>query len=283
MIDSTNEPTQMKSSELPPEFGTLEDYTRQALRIALRCGEFLMRRELNPVSWRSLPLYIVPASWVPSEENLSVGGLCCAHFDVLFRPIIEKNSIWRGRGPCVTVNDKAIYELVAPRGNPVLHRASFKRKFVSVALHEIAHAIFNAPFRVVDDVSPETIEILESRQAAPFVSIPLRDNPTPWLQHDPLTFGRVLIHLAHRINESGLLDLEFDVDPSALYSKTLYGVSPLYDYAVAFGDEPERLKKIPLSLLGVFDPPDAATKLFADDVARWEARRSAITETPAQQ
>lgn len=240
---------------------TLDSYTGQAWSLCMQAGEQLLKHELNTFAGTPIPLYIVPVNLCPSEHGQTSAGMQHPYFDVLLRKVIERNFSWAGRGPCVVINNQGIYR-------DCKDRDSFLSEFCAVSLHEFGHLIQSAPFHLADAVPLSHIENLKKQLSEKHTG-PCDTTPEPWDHHN-LSYVRFCVHLVWRARRLAVFSFPIRLDD--VFCAEYYGLSAVEEYAAAFSDEPARLAKIPLSMLDVFDMPEAATRLFSDDCERWRAR-----------
>jgi hypothetical protein len=131
-------------------------------------------------------------------------------------------------------------------------------------VHELAHVAKTAP-TLLERVSPPPVLTAEQEREAAhkFVEACAGVQIPPWHGDHGDTFLRRAIHLMHRAVEAG-----YWLDPTDVYSD--YGVSPIYDYMAALGDEPERMMGWPMSRIEATAPPAAFCELWAADTTKWE-------------
>jgi hypothetical protein len=198
-------------------------------------------------------LYIILQSEISAEYGAAEG--CEAYtspcLDLYLREFISN---WRGRGPCLVLNDLALQADV--------HPDDWEGVVLTNTVHELAH-ILDRPtlYRERRDAEPDRLKFEalvladEVRQPRPTVA------PQPWAGHEA-SFIRIALHLRHRAREQGVLLLA-----SALCSGPRYGLSPASAYRAALGDEPTRLAHLAFREIAGIQPPTEFTTLWASDVA----------------
>jgi hypothetical protein len=85
----------------------------------------------------------------------------------------------------------------------------------------------------------------------------------PYAGHEA-RFIRAAVHLQHRASIAGVT-----VAPSRLCAGREYGLSSANQYRNALGDEPCRLAADSIRELLDRHPPEAFSRLWAEDAARW--------------
>lgn len=198
-------------------------------------------------------LYILRQSAISGEYGIAEG--CEAYtspcLDLYLREFIPS---WRGRGPCLVLNDLAMRADVHPE--------DWEGVVLTNTVHELAH-ILDRPtlYRERRDVEPDRLKFEalvladEVGQLRPTVA------PQPYAGHGA-SFIRIALHLRHRAREHGILLLA-----SALCGGPRYGLSPASAYRAALDDEPTRLAHLSFREIAGNEPPTEFKTLWAGDVA----------------
>lgn len=191
------------------------------------------------VAWRDLdglPIYFLAASRFAAEPS-ACHGYCHERLDLHLQRTIGRD--WRGRGPCVVVDDRAI---VADVGAGPEDAEFVEHAVRGVILHELAHALEQGwpdRLRCGEQVDPVRVQGERKR----LVAIAARPSSgrgngiaaREWLAHRPDRFVRVLCHLRRRAEL--LLGIRL---PEAWLSRRP-GVARLDWYQAALGSEVERM------------------------------------------
>ncbi len=198
-------------------------------------------------------LYIIRQSAISAEYGTAEG--CEAYtspcLDLYLREFILN---WRGRGPCLVLNDLAMQADVHPE--------DLEAVVIGNTLHELAHILDRpALYRERRDAEPDRLKfealVLADEVGQPRPTVA----PQPWAGHGA-SFIRIALHLRHRAREHGVLLLAND-----LCSGPRYGLSPASAYRAALGDEPDRLAHLKFPEIAGIEPPEPFTNLWASDVA----------------
>jgi hypothetical protein len=197
-----------------------------------------------------LPIYIVPQTLLPDE----LGGRSVCHgytasrLDLHLRDHIPG---YRGRGPCMVINDRHLRTAYDP--------ADFDYTFTATVLHELAH-ILQRPWLYNEPVTepPERIQ-LEAQQVADIVS---NEKPAglPFKGHGA-QFIRVALHLQYRAET-----LATWIAPYDLCAGCRYRLSHARRYQLALGDEPKRMARKAIAEIVASEAPPKFVQLWADDV-----------------
>ena len=216
-----------------------------------RCRS-IARRDLE-----GIPLYLVPQSNLPSE--CGSGDHCYAYttpsLDIYLAPHIPG---YRGRGPCMVVNDVGLAEDYD--GEDLTYRAHV------TVVHELAH-ILDRPALYEDrtGVDPNRLRF-EALVVANVGERPPREDIPLYFGHDH-SFIRIALHLCHRAKRAG-----FDVRPAAICAGHRYGLSHASLYAEALGDEPARCAEMSFRDIRSFRPPQAFSHLWTVDFIEYHQR-----------
>ena len=217
---------------------------------------------IAPDDFEGCPLYIVSQSALPGDiGGQSVcNGYTTPSLDLHLQEFIPD---YRGRGPCMVLNDLALRE-----------HPDADHKVVSTTMHELAHMLeWPTPYRPRPNVTVSKIEV-EAREIADAVSQPAGPLETycPWAGHG-INFTRLCLHLQYRADEVGE-----HVSPAQLCAGYRYGLSHAARYSIALADEPERLAGRPLRHLHDEPVTQEFKRLFLDDVDRWEASQPLVEQ-----
>ena len=198
-------------------------------------------------------LYIIRQSEISAEYGTAEG--CEAYtspcLDLYLREFIPN---WRGRGPCLVLNDLAMQADVHPE--------DLEAVVLGITIHELAH-ILDRPslYRTREATEPDHLK---------FEALVLADEvaqPRPTVAHQPYaghgaSFIRIALHLRHRARKQGVLLLAND-----LCAGPRYGLSSGTCYRAALDDEPAKMAHLTFREIAGIVPPKAFTNLWASDVA----------------
>jgi len=211
-----------------------------------------MCRTLAGRDLAGLPIYVVPQTLLPDElGGLSVcGGYTASRLDLHLRDHIPG---YRGRGPCMVINDNLIRAARA--------REDFDYYFCAAVLHELTHVLMRPwIYREPVTASPDAIR-REARQVARMVATETpEDGRLPFHGHGT-QFIRIALHLRHRAATWGAW-----FAPNDLCAGRRYGLSDARRYQVALGDEPARMAKMTIAQIVATEAPPEFAQLWADDV-----------------
>ena len=197
-------------------------------------------------------LYIIRQSEISAEYGTADG--CEAYtspcLDLYLREFIPS---WRGRGPCLVLNDVAMQADVHPE--------DWEGVVLTDTVHELAHILDQpALYRERRDAEPDRLKfealVLADEVGQPRPTVA----PQPWAGHGA-SFIRIALHLRHRAREYGVLLLASD-----LCGGPRYGLSPASAYRAALGDEPTQLADLTFREITGIQPPPEFTTLWASDV-----------------
>lgn len=212
-------------------------------------------RRVAPLDLGDGPLYIIAQSRLP--DNLGGKSICdgftAPNLDIYIRD--EIGPAWRGRGPCMVVNDE--------QGDPDCLETDIFR----IILHELAHIISRPVARCVATVADPMRLKFEalclgdavSREPSPEIVT------TPFQGHGP-RFIRAALHLRHRAELAGV--------PVPLYgycAGNRYGLSHPNRYRESLNDEPDRLAGGSIREILDFPYTEAFWRLWTADVAHWHS------------
>lgn len=232
---------QMADSGPPAERETVRDHIAQAERLC------------NAIAGRDLgqtPLYVVPQSSLPPACGTASRSYAYTS-PSLDLYLAEHIPDYRGRGPCMVVNDLAIAQ--------DYDAEDFDFIVPGFVVHELAH-ILDRPALFADrtGVDPALIRF-ESLVVAKADDLPPRTDVPEYFGHGP-TFIRVALHLRHRVELAGVR-----LSPAQLCAGRRYGLSHALQYHDALGDEPERMVDTQIRNILATPPPRAFSSLWCDD------------------
>jgi hypothetical protein len=199
-----------------------------------------------------LPLYIVRQSAIATA--FGAADACSAYttpsLDLYLADRIQN---YRGRGPCMVVNDLALLADVHPE--------DLENVTLGTIVHELAHILDRpALYDERRDVEPDRIQF-ESLVLAEAITRPRPTPQVPPYHGHGASFIRIALHLRHRAWQNGVHLLA-----NELCGGSRYGLSPGSAYKGALGDEPRRLAHLTFKQIAAIEPPAAFTQLWADDV-----------------
>lgn len=211
-------------------------------------------RRVAPDDLAGLTLYVVAQSAIRESfgEARATYGYTLSRLDLILRDQI--GHAWRGRGPCIVVNDLALAE---DFGDCVL------TNFLATALHELAHVFERGmTFDEMPELNPARL-IFEGLVVARAMDEPTpnTERPQRFLQHDD-RFLRAVLHLRHRANELGVhlsRDHILPADQPMLFS--------VGRYRVALDDELDRFDGLSIRTILSMAPPPPFARLWAEELA----------------
>lgn len=212
----------------------------------------------------NVPVYIVPQSTLPAELGRSsvCDGFTSPSLDLYVREFIPD---YRGRGPCMVINDLTLCEQTDP--------ADFEQAMLAVIIHELAHVLERPMLYRMRD---ETSDVVLAREAAAVVDV-ISSDPSdhelavPFLGHE-VRFIRVALHLRYRAATAGT-----DLPEATLCAGRDYGLSHACRYREALSDEPARLAEQSISAVLARPPPLAFTRLWESDRDLWFSEPIPVT------
>lgn len=205
------------------------------------------------------PLYVVRQSTLPADHyaGLHHYAFTTPSLDLYLREHIPD---YRGRGPCVVVNDVALAEDFDPLDWDYVVPAHL--------LHEAAH-ILDRPALVADRTGVDPNKLLfESLLIADATKRPPPADLPAYYGHEA-SFIRIVLHLCHRAERSGV-----SIAPAAICAGRRYGLSHASDYQDALGDEPIRGANMLFREIAAMDPPHEFVRLCRDDLVAYHQRFS---------
>jgi hypothetical protein len=216
-------------------------------------------RDLAGTDLGQLPLYIVPQSTLPPQ--CGSGNDCYGYFtpslDLYLRDHIPN---FRGRGPCMVINDVALREDYNDEDLDYVTHAC--------VLHELAH-ILDRPLVYPEpvNVDPQKL-IFEALVVAKATGRPARVEVPRYYGHE-VSFIRIALHLVHRAQQLGVA-----ISPAAVYASHRYGVSHISEYLDALGNEPTNFADRTIRQIVAEDPPRAFAELWNSDLVAYQQRFS---------
>jgi hypothetical protein len=225
-------------------------------------NEIIQRAErlCHAVAGRDLgdtPLYVVRQSTLPD------GQFAGRHHYALTTPSLDLylcDSIpgYRGRGPCMLINDLALVEDYDAEDLDFV--------VLGLVLHELAH-ILDRPALFEDRTGVDPNKLLfESLVVADATKRPVRSDLPAYYGHE-LWFIRIAVHLCHRASLDGV-----HIAPTAICGGLRYGLSHAGDYWEALGDEPRLGSGMLFRDIAATDPPLAFRTLWAHDLVTYHDR-----------
>lgn len=203
------------------------------------------------------PLYLVRQSTLPDGHFAGEHhyAFTTPSLDIYLRDYIPS---YRGRGPCMLLNDLALVEDYDP----------IDLDFVvpGLVLHELAH-ILNRPALYEDRTGVDPGKLLfESLVVADATKRPVRGDLLAYHGHDA-SFIRIAVHLCYRASLAG-----FRIAPTAICGGLRYGLSHASDYQEALGDEPVMCSAMLFREIAATEPPPAFRTLWATDFVAYHDR-----------
>lgn len=204
-----------------------------------------------------IPLYLVRQSILPPDCGSGDG--CYAYtlgsLDLYLRDHIPN---YRGRGPCVVVNDIALAEDVG--SEDLAYRTQ------STVLHELGHVLDRpAVYEDRTGVDPNKLKF-EALVVANATARPSREDIPLYHGHEA-GFIRIALHLCYRAQQAG-----FDAYHAAICAGYRYGLSHASCYLEALDDEPARCAGMLFRDIRSLEPPPAFSSLWCDDFIAYHQR-----------
>ena len=203
------------------------------------------------------PLYVVPQSSLPAEcgDGDYAYGYTTPSLDIYLASHIPD---YRGRGPCMVINDIGLAEDYEPVDIAYLTQAT--------VLHELAH-ILDRPMLFEDrsGVDPNKL-LFESLVVANATQLPSRADIPLYFGHGH-SFIRISLHLCHRAQQAGV-----HISTAAICAGHRYGLSHASFYAEALGDEPARCADMTFSQIMATKPPPAFSHRWRVDFIEYHDR-----------
>ena len=211
-----------------------------------------------------VPLYVATRSEIPTilggaMVKSGCGGAYHETLDLALQGHFLSCNVWRGRGPCLYIDDDSIFEH--------FHSEAIAREqFRAVAIHEVCHALAADEWPADMPDKKQHAEPLADGLAFwceifhPEKPKAPKYHPIPWAMHGP-RFIRACIHVVKRmIAQRDGLHLG-----STCVAGPYYGLSSHWSYADALADEPEQLAHLPIRSILATPPPVAFTALWEKD------------------
>ncbi|MCO6454784.1 MAG: hypothetical protein J5I93_05740 [Pirellulaceae bacterium] len=202
-----------------------------------------------------VPLYLLRQSILPAECGSGDGcyGYTLASLDLYLCDHIPG---YRGRGPCIVINDRALAEDF--NGEDLTYRTQ------AIALHEFGH-VLDRPAVYEDRPGVDSNKLkFEALIVAHVTAKPPREDILPYHGHEA-GFIRVCLHLCHRAKLVG-----FDISPGAICAGYTYCLSVAQRYQTALGDEPARCMGMLFRDILATKPPAAFTELWTNDFFQYQ-------------
>lgn len=216
-------------------------------------------RAVAPRDLGDVPLYVVPESALGEFGSGSTNcyGYTTSSLDLYLRPLLGKR--WQGRGPAMVINDALI-------AGDASDQQDLEIVLRSVVLHELAHVLDRGELyrdrpdldADVDKLTWEFAVVVNAVYEPSVTSTPTR---VPYLGHE-LGFIRMALHLGWRAEELG-----FEVSGYLVHGTAQYGLSHHCRYEIALGDEPERLRDLPLREIARRPAPKRLYEVWMGDVS----------------
>jgi len=203
------------------------------------------------------PLYVVPQSSLPPECGSAdyAYGYTTPSLDIYLAPHIPD---YRGRGPCMVINDIGLAEDYEP--------ADIEYVTQACVLHELAH-ILDRPALFEDRSGVDRNKLLfESLVVANVTQQPSRKDIPLYFGHGR-SFIRIALHLCHRAEQAGVR-----VSSAAICAGHRYGLSHATFYGEALGDEPARSVEMTFRDILATKPPHAFSQLWTVDFIAYHQR-----------
>ncbi|MCE9556750.1 MAG: hypothetical protein K8T91_25655 [Planctomycetes bacterium] len=204
---------------------------------------------------RQAPLYLITAP--PDYPRGCYGAFHMRRPDAAIREALILSGQWEGPGNII-----------------VLGRDFQGEELTGILAHEGAHCLPFCPFDF-DDRAPTKAEAeREAEAVAAWASSPPVSGP-PWEHSHGLQFVRRVLHLHYRAERSGVsVPL-----PTLHCAGPHYGLSGLWKYKRALGNEPERFMGATFGEIEATAVPSDFQLLFDSDLAAWnktEAKRQTL-------
>lgn len=143
-------------------------------------------------------------------------------------------------------------------------------------LHEYAHFANNAEqvsgIELIERLAPEAVEEFRADLHRESKRIDVGEISRPWEGHSH-GFIRNCIHLTWRANQHG-----WGIESGHVFDGNSYLLSSLNDYSQALGDEPQRLRDVPMKDIAETELPDRFHAFADADVERAERYLSEAAE-----
>jgi hypothetical protein len=203
------------------------------------------------------PLYVVRQSTLPAGQFAGQHhyAFTTPSLDLYLREHIRD---YRGRGPCMLLNDLGMVE--DWEGEDLAYLV------LTSTLHELAH-ILDRPALFADrsGVDPDKL-LFESLVVADATKRPVRSDLPARYGHEA-SFIRIAVHLGHRASLAGVR-----IAPTAICGGLRYGLSHASDYQEALGDEPMLCSGMLFRDIAATEPPLAFRTLWATDFVSYHDR-----------
>jgi len=203
------------------------------------------------------PLYIVPQSSLPPD--CGAGDHCYGYTTPsLDLYLADHISSYRGRGPCMVINDLALAM--------DHHPDDIEYVVPAFVLHELAH-ILERPALFEDRTGVDPLRLkFEALVVADVGQRPVRNDLPAYFGHEA-GFIRIALHLRYRALRHGV-----SIAPGQLCAGYRYGLSHARRYVDALGSEPARLIDASFTNIRTTKPPPAFSSLWCDDFIAFHQR-----------
>jgi hypothetical protein len=134
--------------------------------------------------------------------------------------------------------------------------------FLATALHQLAHVLeCGMTFEDQPEVCPQRL-IFDGLVVAHAMNepVPATEARQRFVQHDD-RFLRAVLHLRHRAGRLGV-----PLAPDMIVPDTQPMLWSPTRYRIALGDEPDRLRGVPIRTILSMDPPADFVRLWADEL-----------------
>lgn len=210
-------------------------------------------RQIAPLDLAGLPLYILPQSALAAEFGNAEAtyGYTMSWLDWVLRDQI--GDAWRGRGPCIVVNDIAMREDLSRFVEPT---------FLATTIHELAH-VFERDMRfdAVPDLCSNRVIFERLRLAHDLREpVPESEQAKTFHQHDQ-RFIRAMLHLRFRAERCGatLARGVLAHNGPAVFARPI-------DYELALENEPEHMLDVSIRAILASPPPPGFSRLWAEEL-----------------
>lgn len=231
----------------------MKDLVTQAEKLIRLVAPELQDRQIYPILSANLP-----ASFAAAARRLD--GWAHPDLDLIMEPELTRRGRWRGRGCGIALSPQTL-ALSSSRRPRESRQKDFPTRFQATILHELCHMLERGFLDQVDAAPPprKTIEAT----AAAFGKADVADNAGLSVHWHEFAFIRTVIHMAFRASALGV-----PVTPGGMFQAHAYGLSPMYKYTAALGDEPEALRGLTFDQIAETPPPRAFRALWRKDLLR---------------
>jgi hypothetical protein len=224
----------------------LSDQIASLFIAARRLCRIIARREFG-----ELPLWIVPLSAIPAKLPIFdvLAGLASPILDIQLGDVIGQTCRCRGRA--MILNDVYFVATFEPDFVPAV--------LLATAVHETCHLV-DFPTQLDElDASNVSFESFVADYQALKADDYSKDKTNHW--HGD-RFIRTALHLTHRAAEAGT-----GISPALVCRNHERGLSSIWSYQSALGNEPARFADAKISDVLATPPPEEFSRLWASDLA----------------